>query len=260
MDLFNITPVNLQIFFLIVVRMGTLFIFVPIFSAQSLPFQIKAAMSVLFAMFLFPVVDKATVAMPTEMLPFFIIMLREFAIGAVLGLTIRFIFTGIASSGVLISRQMALRMAESFDPALQTSSSVIGQYYSMLAMLIFLGVNGHHFIIKAFASSYSLVPLAGGVFSDAFLERFLYLSSGMFLVAIKVAAPVYIALFVLNIVLGVLIRVAPQMHIFTIGFPLKIGVGFIMLSISLPFFTYICQKLFLQLSQDLNILLHALSG
>ena len=99
-----------------------------------------------------------------------------------------------------------------------------------------LWLDGHHFIIKALVHCYELIPLGGGAFHAGLGEYIINLTASIFIVALKIAAPVIITLFIVNVVMGIVARSVPQMNVFIVGFPLAIGIGFIMIRLSFPFF------------------------
>jgi flagellar biosynthetic protein FliR len=127
-------------------------------------------------------------------------------------------------------------------------------------MLLFFAMNGHHLMLRAFFDSYRLIGPAGLQLNAAGLDLVIKLSSVLFVIAVKAAAPVLAAVFLTEIALGITARTVPQMNVFIIGFPLKIGVGLFVLAGSLPLLSTVMGKLMLELSRSLDGLLAALGA
>ena len=125
-------------------------------------------------------------------------------------------------------------------------------------MLFFLAVNGHHLVISAIAGSFNVIPLGQINFSQLSAEIMTRAAVNTIALAIKLGAPCIVTLFLLDVSLGIVARTVPQMNIFIIGFPLKIGVGLFMLGISFPIFGYVFTKLLQNLDTNLNQLIMAM--
>ena len=137
---------------------------------------------------------------------------------------------------------------------------VLGQFQLILGLLLFFTMDGHHLMIRAFADSYQIVGVAGLNLNAVGLGLLTRLTSMVFVIAVKVAAPVMAAVFLTEIGLGIIARTVPQMNVFIIGFPLKISVGVFMLAAALPMFAMVFGKLLLQINNSLDVLLRALVG
>ncbi|MEA3296230.1 MAG: flagellar biosynthetic protein FliR, partial [candidate division Zixibacteria bacterium] len=123
---------------------------------------------------------------------------------------------------------------------------------------IFLSINGHHLVISAFADSYTVIP-PGGMNTDAAIgEMIIRYTAFVFVIALKMAAPIMISLFLTDVALGTIAKMVPTMNVFFIGFPIKVSVGFIVMAMSLPIFAYIIDKTSNYLDQELRFLLQAM--
>ena len=118
-------------------------------------------------------------------------------------------------------------------------------FFYLISLLIFLIINGHHFLLQALQSSYSSVPVGGFSINEFMFDEILKLSRTLFIVGVKISAPALVALFLSNVVLGILSRVVPQMNVFIVGFPLQIGVGTLVLLIVSPLIVFVFKKLLL---------------
>ncbi len=245
-------------FVLILVRLAGLFITAPVFSSRNIPTQLKAAWVLFMTFLVFPVVPYQPAAIPTPGLALGLAVIKEGAIGMCLGFGALLLFTGIQMAGQIIDIQMGLGMVNIIDPVTNAQMSVMGQFYFLVATLVFLAVNGHHMLIRAVVDSFAILPLGEAHFTTALGTEMMHLFSNVFFIAFRVGAPVIGALFITNLALGVVARTVPQMNVFIVGMPLNMGVGLLIVSLSMSFFVYTLQDMFHGLGRDLAILIHAL--
>lgn len=223
---------RLPAFFLLTVRLSAMFIAAPFFSASALTVPVRVAFAMCFA-----VVAVSNISVP----PFDLFSLKgailvgqEVLIGAAIGLTVQLAFAAVAMAGEQIAASMGLGFASMVDPQTGTQSPVVTQFMSVMLLLIFLVVEGHHILLRHVVASYGVLPV-GGDFLDPKIFLDLVRAAGlMFSAAFVIGFPLVAALFFVNVVVGLLTRVAPQMNIFSVGFPLTIFIGFVLLAIALP--------------------------
>jgi len=258
-DILQFTARDLELFLLVLMRIGTLFVTAPVFGSMGIPMQLKAAFSLLLTALLFPLINMQTAVLPESMPGMAVLIGKEISIGVAIGFAATFVFQGLQLAGSLISTQMGIAMAEIIDPVTQQEIPLIGQYLTLMGTIIFLVIDGHHLLLEALLDSFRAVPLTMVNFSGAFFGQLLDMSRDIFIVGVKLGAPVFVSIFLLTIILGVLQRVVPQMHIFSIGFPLKIISGFLLMAFFLDFFVYCFEKIFAQLHGDVELLIRYLS-
>lgn len=183
------------------------------------------------------------------------LVLKEFMIGALTGFFFFLLFKAAELAGVITGFQVGLAISQSFDPNAGEQVSIIGRLWVVLASLIFLAINGHHLVIQAFADSCRVIEPGQMVVSgDTALVMIKY-TAYVFVLAVKIAAPVMITLTLTDVALGTIAKLMPTMNIFIVGFPLKIGVGLMVVALSLPVFAYVLEKSTLYLNQGMNELL-----
>jgi flagellar biosynthetic protein FliR len=146
------------------------------------------------------------------------------------------------------------------DPATQIRTSIIGQFQYVFAMLIFLGLNGHRWLIRAVVASFHWVPMGGASMGQAIFAHGNNLIAGFFLIAVQVAAPVAAVLLVVDIGFAVLSRAMPQLNIFIVGFPVKILLGIFTLGMGLTTLLYVTTILIERMQHDLVLLIRSLAG
>ncbi len=157
-------------------------------------------------------------------------------VGAALGFGTRLIFTAVEAAGSMIDLFGGFSLAFALDPMSETNTSVFGRFYGLLTTVLIFASQAHLLIIAGFMRSFDAIPLNGGI-SFARLDKELVPAvSSMFVAALQIAGPLIVVLFVADIAMGLLNRIAPQMNVFALSFPLKIvltlglvGLGFVLL-------------------------------
>ena len=260
MTIFNIPLPQLQIFFLIFLRVSAIMMFIPIFDSRNIPVLFKAGLALSISIFLFPILKLNEIPFITSTIPFGIGVIGEVLIGIIIGLSVKLIFAGIQLAGQLSGFQMGLAIANVMDPVTSAQVSVIAQLNNLIAMLIFLTVNAHHLFLRAIAESFLLVPPFDFQFSNSLIKQLITLSGNMFIIAIKVGAPVIVALLLTSVGFGLIARTVPQMNVFLVAIPLKIVVGLLFLAFAIPYFLSFFRQIFNESGKDILLLLGAMGN
>ncbi len=214
------------------VRVLALFSVAPVLSHRAIPARIKIALAVGVALVLLPNVPAPPL---TDVLSAsgLALLAQNIVIGVMIGFTVRIVFAALELAGEVIGLQTGLSFAGFFNPAMGAAQTATSSFMSLLALLMFVAIDGHLMLIHALAESFRLFPLAGGEFPLSF-DRVARLGGDVFTIGLTIALPFITVMMLVNIVLGVLARVAPQLNIFAVGFPLTILVGLGTLFILLP--------------------------
>ena len=260
MTIFNISLPQLQIFFLIFLRVGAIMMFIPIFDSRNIPVLFKAGLVFSVSILLFPILKLDTIPFINSAIPFGIGVTGEIMMGAIIGLSIKLIFAGIQLAGQLSGFQMGLAIANVMDPVTSAQVSIIAQLNNLMAMLIFLTINAHHMFLRALAESFRLIPPFDVQFSNSLIEHLISLSGNMFIIAIKVGAPVIVALLLTNVAFGLIARTVPQMNIFLVAMPIQIVVGLLFLAFALPYLLLFFRQIFNESGRDILLLLRAMGN
>lgn len=177
--------------------------------------------------------------------------MQQILIGIAIGFTMQFAFAAVRTAGELIGLQMGLSFATFFDPGSRLNMPVLARLIDMLAMLLFLTFNGHLWLISLLVDTFHTLPIGGNpVNSNAFLAL-ARAGSLIFLNGLMLALPIMTLLLTLNLALGLLNRMAPQLSIFVIGFPLTLTVGISLMAALMPLIAPFCERLF---SEIFNLL------
>ncbi|UCD17098.1 MAG: flagellar type III secretion system protein FliR [Candidatus Zixiibacteriota bacterium] len=249
---------KLQTFLLVAFRAGGLFIMAPVFAHRTIPPLIKAGFAIMLAIMLVPVASRVPLPQITSVWQLTLFAAKEMLIGVIIGLFFSLLFFAVRITGNIVGYQVGLIMANIFDPNSNSQFSMVSEFYFVLATLLFLAIDGHHAVISALADSYKIVPLGVFNFTGPAGELLIRFSAYAFTVAIKIGAPVIITLFIMEVALGVVARTVPQMNIFLVGIPLKIGVGFLVLSIALPVFRFMVEKTIGYLDREVMTVLYSI--
>ena len=223
---------QVQGFFWVFVRIATLFFLLPFFGAKNIPNMWKAGISLIMALILFPVVPPPP-AFPRTVPEVVMGVASEVLLGFVLAIGVKMLFAAVELAGQFMGFQMGFNMASAMDPETGGQSTVMSRFLYLFTILIFFSVNGHHMFIRALAASFYKVPPDSFHLTTPAVGALVKVSSDMFLIALKMAAPILIALFLSNLCLGIVARTVPQVNVLMIGFPLNILLGMILFSLVL---------------------------
>lgn len=253
---FPIISQNLVLSFsLVLVRVGSLIGTMPLFGEQLVPVRVKAGLSLVIAILLFPVVSSFVPPVPDNFFALFFMMLSEALIGAVLGFSARLIFAAAQLAGEVMGMQIGFSVANVVDPVSRSHISLIGQVQYIFAILIFLLTNAHHVFLGAIADSFQITPSLFFHSSAEWMSFFVGLVRNMFILAVKLSIPVVAVIFLSNVGLGVVARTVPQINVFIVGFPLHIAIGLIFLGLTMPLGGMLLQNAYGDLSRSVYTLL-----
>jgi flagellar biosynthesis protein FliR len=222
-------------FLLPFIRLSSFFLVAPIFGAQSVPVRIRVMLAFVVTVLLFPAMNIQNtfdVFSPRGL----VVIFQEALIGIAMGLILNFTMAAIVMAGHAIATAMGLGFASSADPQNGVQVPTVGQFYMILATLVLLAIDGHLVALDILANSFTRFP-AGEFVLDAlvFWEVGLF-STQMFVTGVLLALPVMTGVLLVNLAFGVMTRAAPQLNIFSIGFPMAMLAGFILMLLSLPVF------------------------
>ncbi len=229
-------------FFIILLRVSAVIVFAPIFSSASIPAQVKMAFSLIFAIVLYPVVKQYIHITDFSILNLAVIAVRETILSAALAFCVHFLWAGIELGSQLVGFMMGFSIANVLSPEENIQISILAEFESIMAILIFLIIDGHYIFIRAMADSFRMVPVGGFILNQNVFDILNKLALMMFGVAFKVLAPAVIALIITNIVFGIIARTMPQINIMIVAFPLSIGIGLFALGMSFSFSAYVIVK------------------
>lgn len=231
MNLFNLDPAATFSFLLTYFRISLLVFLLPFFGGEGIPSMVKGALCLVLSIAVWPTLSFKGIDFPAHPFAITMMLASELLLGLTIGLVIKFIFAAVQTGGMLIGFQMGFSMVNVVDPDSGISESVTSHFLYMIALMTFLSLNGHLYLLHALTISFTFIPPGGMVITPHIFKGILSFSSQIFVLAIKIASPVMIAIFLVDLALALISRASPQMNVLIVGFPIKIAVGFMFLGI-----------------------------
>ncbi len=225
---------NLEAYLLVFVRMTGMIALNPLFSRRGVPLIARTGMILATTILLAPTVP---VALPQQMdtLLLILLMFQELVVGALCGLIFQLFYYMIFFTGDIMDMQFGLSMARVFDPGTSIQASISGNLLNILFVFYFFATNSHLVLLQAFGASYHLVPVGTVQISGEVQGFLITLCSTVLSMALRLALPFVAAEFVIEVAMGILMKLIPQMHVFVINIQLKILVGiFLLLAFAQP--------------------------
>lgn len=227
---------SMIVFILVMSRISGMLATAPLFSTFPIPPQVKALATALISFLIYPlIIQQSSFPLPHDLISLSILVFKELCIGILIGFCAQLIFVGIQIGGQLLSIQMGLAISETLDPVTKQQVPIIGQFYLYMASIIFIMMNGHLWLFTTVFSSYKAIPIGLDFeFSSVMTQKLLYFTSQIFSIAFGIVMPLFALLFVIDVALGFMSKVMPQMNIFMVSLPLKILIGIIVMILFMP--------------------------
>lgn len=214
-------------------RIGGLLLAVPVFSSVLLPSRVKIIFLFVLSWICAPLVPEELTFLHFNGL-YLVYLAQEFFLGLLMGFVLQFAFQVFILGGQIISMQAGMGFAVMVDPASKASVPLVGQLYLMMMTLIFLALNGHLMIVDSLMDSFKRMPIGHSGVSTSTLWHVITFSGWMFKKALLISIPALLSLLVVSLSFGVMARAAPQLNIFSLGFPITLLMGMVVIKIGLP--------------------------
>jgi flagellar biosynthetic protein FliR len=214
------------------IRIGAFYFAVPIIGARTVPARVRLILMLFTTLLLVPVLPPAPVVSILS-LPGFVMVVQEVLIGLALGFTMQVVLHVFILAGQFIAMKMGLGFAAMNDPSSGVSTTIMSQFYLLLSTLLFLSTNGHLVVFQLMIDSFTSFPIGGDGLDSASFLVIAQLGSWMFSAALLIALPLFTSLMIVNMSFGVMSRSAPQMNVFTVGFPITLVFGLALMWFSL---------------------------
>jgi flagellar biosynthesis protein FliR len=228
--------------FTIGLRVGGFMSFAPFLGGASVPARIKAALTVVLTALLYPVCP-----VPHLLLTPFgwtRIVLVEVTLGLALGLCLQFVIEGAQLAGQLAGFQFAFSLVNIIDPQTEVETPVLSIFHQLFALLIFLNLNVHHWLLRGLVESFDYIPIGSVVISIAAMKELLRYGEGMWLIGLQIATPILLATMLLDVTVGFLSKASPQMPALFLSIPMKSMVGYVVLAIAIGLWPGILERQF----------------
>jgi flagellar biosynthesis protein FliR len=238
----------------IALRISGLMLFAPFYGSAAIPARIKAVLVFAVTLLLYPIVAPRLPAMSMGQWP--LLALSELIIGVAMGVATNLVFDGVQMAGQVLSVQMGYSLVNILDPQTQVDSTVVALFHQTIAMLIFLRLDVHLWLLRAIGSSFNYLPPAPLHLSSAFTLATLNAGASVFEIGVRIAAPVLSATLLADIVLGLLGKASPQLPLMLLGPAVKSILGLVILIAAMKYWPDLFQHMFVNSMAYADRLLH----
>ncbi len=248
----------LKFYLLMAVRVSAIIILFPGFGSTGFPAIAK--IFIIGAISLVVMMGTPAVVAPilSDNVMFSVFVVKEAFIGFFIGFFSQFPFMAVRAAGDIVSFNTMFSMANVIDPSMQQQVTVWGEFYNIMAMLIFFSMNGHLIILKAIVFSFRKISVLDPVvFNQAVLSSVTGTAGAIFMAGVLIAAPVAVTLFMSNVSMGVVSRTMPQFNVFMVGIPLQIMLAFVLIIVTIPMDSELVRNLMGRMFAEINGLLAA---
>ena len=244
---YSLSLATLEYYLIILIRVASFFYTAPFFGMQNVPRQVKIGLSMVVALLLYYALPAQVLEYET-VLEYGAVVVKEAAVGIILGLVANICMNIVSFAGRIIDMEIGLSMASAFDPVSRENTTITGTIYNYLVLMMLMVSNMHHYIINAFCDTYQLIPMN---FSDLHFDRvylvFIKYLVDSILIGFRIVLPFFCATLLLNVVLGILAKVAPQMNMFAVGIQMKVLVGLMIMFLTISLLPTVSDFIFTEM-------------
>ena len=230
----EIGPAHVTGFFLVLVRISPLFVLAPLFSSPILPAQVRGTIAVGLSIGLTGVATQGQ-RIPTDPLAVAGLAVEQLLIGIAFALAIGAVYCAIEVAGSLCDYMAGFTFGQTLDPMNGTQGGVLSQLYGLCGVMIFIAIGGDAWTLRGLTRTFRLVPLTRAPQLGSLIGGAEQAAGSILTAAIEVAAPALLALLITDVALGIVARAMPQLNVFAVGFPLKVGISLLIVTAALPF-------------------------
>ena len=244
---------------LIITRISMIFFIVPFFGNVNIPVRIKIALSFFLSLIIMNSVDYSAVSYQ-GMLGYSILIAQEAVTGLLIGIGSGFTLYILNFSGHMLDMEIGFSMAMEMDPTTQVQTTISATFLTAVFMLMFIASDMHYFLIDAVVDSYKVIPIGEGIVSPNLYKIFVQYVIDYFVIGFRIILPVIACILVINVILGILARIAPQMNMFVFGMQLKVFAGLSLIFILMNFLPGITDFLFNEMQTLTKLFMLSLAG
>ena len=247
---YNFSLYTFEYFLMILVRVAAFVSVAPFFGMNNTPNRVKVGFSLFVAIILFQSVLPEGQLEYTGVIGFAIIILKEGITGLLIGFAANICNSIIVFSGKLIDMEIGLAMANMYDPTTRSQSGITGTMYNYFIMMLLIATDMHHYILRALVDTYTLLPVNGAIFEwDHLMGSMVMFVSDLMVIGFQIILPIFACIMILNCILGIMAKVAPQMNMFAVGMQLKILLGFSVLFLTVTLLPIVSDFIFTEMKR-----------
>lgn len=251
----SFTVENVEIYLLVLVRISAFVMTAPFLGYASVPNRMKAALSVLLTLLVVQVMPDPVLSY-SGVFGFSILVLKEAVVGLIMGFMCKLCFYITSFAGQIMDMEMGLSMANMFDPMTNVQVTVTGNIYNYFIMLLLVVTNMHYYVIRAITDSFSYFNVGEAVFRDSLKDVMLDFMANYFIIAVRIVLPVFACMLLMNVIMGVMARAAPQMNMFTVGIQLKVIAGVVILFLLVQTIPTVADYIFDEMKEVITNVIH----
>lgn len=241
---YTFSLVDFELLILILVRISTFVFVAPFFSMQNVPARMKVGLSLAVTILIFQSVDQSAVEY-TGMIGYAVIVLREGITGLLIGFAANVCNSIILFAGNIIDMDIGLSMAQEFDMMMNTQVTITGSLYQYFVLLLLVVTDMHHVLLRTLVDSFQVIPVNGQVFDwTSLANSMIRFMSDLFIIAFRIMLPIFASIMILNCILGIMAKVAPQMNMFAVGMQMKVLLGLAVLLLTITMLSGIADLIF----------------
>ena len=234
---------HLEFFLLILVRISGFIVAAPIFSLRNIPMRVKTILAIAIAIIVFNIVPYKEITYSTT-IEYAIVVVLEMLAGLIMGFMANVSYYILSFAGQIIDQEMGFSMVNQYDPITSTQVTVTGNLYTYAVMLMVMITNMHHYLIRAVSDSFQVLPVGSVSLDFSIYEVMKRFVVDYFVIGFRIVLPIFASMLVVNTILAILARVAPQMNMFVIGLQLKVFVGLVVLVLMVMMITGVADLIF----------------
>lgn len=229
---YDVALAQFEIFILILMRMASFIYVAPFFNTANTPMRTKVGLAFFLTVLLYSMNTDMAIAYD-GVFEYVAIVLKEVVVGLILGAMTSFCVQIIMFAGKIIDMDVGLAMAQIMDPTTHMQLGILGNFYYYILLLLLMVSGLHHYLIAAIFETYKVIPVGELTFGPSIYDTIVGFMADYFIIGFRIALPVFAATLILNVILAILARVAPQMNMFVIGMQLKIFIGILAIMITI---------------------------
>ena len=239
---------ELEYFLLVVVRITCFFFSAPFFSMNNTPNRVKIGLGIFVSYLIYQSTLPHEAVVYENVMEYATIIMKEACVGLLIGLAASICNTIVLYAGRIVDMEIGLAMASQMDPTTKEQTTITSVYYQYMVMLILLVSGMHRYLLQALAETYVLIPVNGAVFNlDSILASMITFMSDYLNIGFKICLPVFCVSLIVNVVLGILAKVSPQMNIFAVGMQINVLLGLCVLFFTTAMLPYISDYVYTEM-------------
>ena len=255
----TISLYHLEYFLLILVRISGFMVAAPIFSLRNIPMRVKTLLAIAITIVVFHVVPYEDVEYSTT-IEYALVVIKEMLAGVIMGFMANVSYYILSFAGQIVDQEIGFSMVNMYDPITSAQVTITGNLYTYEVMLMLFATNMHQYLIRAITDSFQVIPVGGATVDFNIFEVMKRFIIDYFVLGFRIVLPIFASMLVVNTILAILARVAPQMNMFVIGMQLKVFVGLFVLSLMIMMLSGVADLIFREMMSMIRETIPYLGG